>query len=117
MIKKIITIFAIMFLLISCYSHKIILNADKKSGKMIIEYNLNDDYFQLLSIAIENFANNDEEAIGIRIAEQVSNCTIIQPRFSGTTTPIDNQSPTTLILATGYKNPMQTYNQEPARKE
>ena len=61
MIKKIITIFAIMFLLISCYSHKIILNADKKSGKMIIEYNLNDDYFQLLSIAIENFANNDEE--------------------------------------------------------
>ncbi|MCK4796512.1 MAG: hypothetical protein KAT05_03980 [Spirochaetes bacterium] len=60
MVKKIIIIFGIMLLLISCYSHKIILNADKKSGKMIIEYNLNDDYFQLLSIAVDNFANESE---------------------------------------------------------
>ena len=62
------------------------------------------------------FANNNEDAIGIRIAEQVSDCTIVQPRFSHTTTPIDNHSPKTLILATGYKNPVQTENQKEARK-
>ena len=63
------------------------------------------------------FANNDEDAIGIRIAEQVSDCTIVQPRFSHTATPIDNHSSKTLILATSYKNPVQIDKQKEARKK
>ena len=59
----------------------------------------------------------DEDAIGIRIVEQVSDCTIIQPRFSGTTTPIDNHSSRTMILSTDYKNPVQTDRQKEARKK
>jgi len=51
---------------------------------------------------------NDGRGTGIRIAEGVSDCTIIQPRFSRTATEIDNRSPTTLILATGRKNPAAT---------
>ena len=61
MIKKIVTILTLMIILVSCYTQKITLNADKKSGKIEIEYNLDDDYFQLLSIAIENFTAEDEE--------------------------------------------------------
>jgi len=63
------------------------------------------------------FANNKEKATGIRIAEEVSDCTIIQPRFSRITTPIDNKSPKTLILASGFKNPVQDNNKKPARKD
>lgn len=62
------------------------------------------------------FANNDQDAIGIRIAEQVSDCTIVQPRYSHVATPIDNHSSKTLILATGYKNPVQIDKQKEARK-
>jgi len=43
------------FLIFSCYTQKVTLNADKKSGQVAVEYYLDDDYFQLLSIAIENF--------------------------------------------------------------
>jgi hypothetical protein len=55
MLKKLAVIFLIVILMFSCYSHKIILNSDKNSGQMIIEYTLDDDYFQLISIASENF--------------------------------------------------------------
>ncbi len=41
-------------ILTSCYNQTIILNSDKNSGKIVIDYNLDDDYFQLLSIASEN---------------------------------------------------------------
>ena len=48
---------------------------------------------------------NDGRGTGIRIGQGVGDCTIVQPRFSHTTTPIDNQSSSTLILATGFENP------------
>ncbi len=54
---KVIRFLFIIFIFIvslSCYNHTIILNPDKNSGKMIIEYNIDDDYFQLISIAAEN---------------------------------------------------------------
>ena len=53
-IKKLLYIFIFIVSLVSCYNHTIILNSDKNSGKMIIEYYLDDDYFQLVSIATEN---------------------------------------------------------------
>ena len=53
-IKKYLYISIFFILLISCYNQTIILNSDKNSGKMIIKYNLDDDYFQLVSIATEN---------------------------------------------------------------
>jgi hypothetical protein len=52
--KKFLYVFIFIILLVSCYKQTIILNPDKNSGKMIIEYNLDDDYFQLVSIAAEN---------------------------------------------------------------
>lgn len=61
--KKILLYILFLPLLISCYSQKIYLNADKKSGKMTIEYNLDDDFFQLLSIALENFSTDDDNYI------------------------------------------------------
>ena len=48
------------------------------------------------------FANDDRGATGIRIAKGVGGCTIVQPRYSHVTTPIDNQSSTTLILADDF---------------
>ena len=53
--------FIIVIALMSCYNHTIILNPDKNSGKMIIEYNLDDDYFQLVSIAAENIVVEGED--------------------------------------------------------
>ena len=53
-VKKFLLLFLFFIVLISCYNHTLILNSDKNSGKMIIEYNLDDDYFQLISIATEN---------------------------------------------------------------
>ena len=53
-VVKILLVLTIFIALLSCYNHTIILNSDKNSGKMIIEYNLDDDYFQLISIATEN---------------------------------------------------------------
>ena len=47
-------IFIALFVLCSCFNQKIELNADKKSGKMTIEYEINDEYFQLISIILSN---------------------------------------------------------------
>ncbi len=52
----------LVFCLTSCFNMKIDLNFDKKSGKMTIDYELNDDYFQLISIVMSN----------VQIAENVS---------------------------------------------
>jgi hypothetical protein len=52
---KIFLVLSAIALLFSCYSQKVILNGDRKSGQVIVEYNLDDDYFQLFSIAVENF--------------------------------------------------------------
>lgn len=51
------------FTTISCYTQKIELNEDKRSGKMTIEYYLNNDYFQLISIVASNFQYDDENYI------------------------------------------------------
>ena len=51
------------------------------------------------------FANGEESGTGIRIAKGVSSSTIVQPRFSRVQTPIDNQSPTTLVLASDFPTP------------
>ena len=40
--------------LTSCFNMKIDLNFDKKSGKMTMEYDINDEYFQLISIVMSN---------------------------------------------------------------
>ena len=52
---KALIILIISILLYSCYTQKVTLNEDRKSGQVVIEYNLDDDYFQLFSIAVENF--------------------------------------------------------------
>lgn len=44
-------------LFFSCYTQKIVLNSDKNSGELFIEYNLTDDTFQLLSFAFYEMAN------------------------------------------------------------
>lgn len=53
-ISHIIMVFAMMMALSSCFNMKIDLNFDKKSGKLTMEYDVNDEYFQLLSIVMSN---------------------------------------------------------------
>src|SRR4030042_6646660 len=53
--KMMILILPILFF--SCYTQKIVLNSDKNSGELFIEYNLTDDTFQLLSFAFYEMAN------------------------------------------------------------
>jgi len=60
-IFKISIIFIISFFLFSCYTQRVTLNEDKKSGQVIIEYNMDDDYFQLFSIAVENFNSMNDQ--------------------------------------------------------
>jgi hypothetical protein len=45
----------IVFSFFSCYTQRISLNPDKKSGQISVEYNMDDDYFQLFSIAVDSF--------------------------------------------------------------
>lgn len=60
--KMFISIITFIVILTSCYNQTIILNSDKNSGKIVIDYNLDDDYFQLLSIASENiFIENEKK--------------------------------------------------------
>ncbi|HPO50553.1 MAG TPA: hypothetical protein PLO89_09535 [Spirochaetota bacterium] len=54
MFRRLFLLFLPLFFLVSCYSHKIYLNADKKSGRMVIEYNLDNDYLSILSTALAN---------------------------------------------------------------
>jgi hypothetical protein len=56
-------ILLIPVLLVSCYTQTIILNPDKKSGRMIIDYQMDDDYLSILSTAMANFQNPDQEPI------------------------------------------------------
>ncbi len=62
-IKAASILFLFILLLTSCYTHKIILNPDNNSGTMTMEYTLDDDYFQLLSIALDNFGSENDEMI------------------------------------------------------
>ena len=52
--SKILLILSFVFCLSSCFNMKIDLNFDKKSGKLTMEYDVNDEYFQLLSIVMSN---------------------------------------------------------------
>ena len=52
--SKILLILLFVFSLSSCFNMKIDLNFDKKSGKLTMEYDVNDEYFQLLSIVMSN---------------------------------------------------------------
>ena len=61
MVKNMLCLILMLFLFFSCYSQKIVLNSDKNSGQMIIEYNLTDDTFQLLSFAFYEFASEENE--------------------------------------------------------
>ena len=63
MFKKIILLFIAVTFLVSCYSHKIYLNADKKSGRMVIEYQLDNDYLSILSTALANMQTTSSEPI------------------------------------------------------
>lgn len=63
MIKKIILLFSIVTILCSCYSHKIYLNSDKKSGKMVIDYELDNDYLSILSTALANMQSESSEPL------------------------------------------------------
>jgi hypothetical protein len=53
-------LFILLLTTVSCYKHTIVLNGDRKSGKMIVEYSMDDDVFQLLSIAMSNFSTDYE---------------------------------------------------------
>ncbi|OHD10626.1 MAG: hypothetical protein A2086_05545 [Spirochaetes bacterium GWD1_27_9] len=59
MLKKIL-LFTLTIFLFSCYSQKIYLNPDKKSGKMIIDYSLDSDYLSILSTALANFQSTTD---------------------------------------------------------
>ena len=52
--SKILLILSFVFCVSSCFNMKIDLNFDKKSGKLTMEYDVNDEYFQLLSIVMSN---------------------------------------------------------------
>jgi hypothetical protein len=58
--KKWILLIFLTFTLFSCYYQKITLNSDKKSGQIYIEYRLNDEYFQVLSVALSNFSSSSK---------------------------------------------------------
>ncbi|MBN2544398.1 MAG: hypothetical protein JXB50_01290 [Spirochaetes bacterium] len=60
MIKKMM-ILLLPVLFFSCYTQKIILNPDKNSGELFIEYNLTDDTFQLLSFAFYEMADDQNK--------------------------------------------------------
>jgi hypothetical protein len=62
MIKKISLLLLPLVLLFSCYTQKIVLNPDKNSGQIIINYSLTDDSFQLLSFAFFEMSANDPNA-------------------------------------------------------
>lgn len=64
--KKIIFILSLFFIF-SCYTQKIELNADKKSGKMTIDYYINNDYFQIISLVASNFQYDDANYIDTMI--------------------------------------------------
>ena len=65
MFKKVLSLVILLVLLSSCYTHKIYLNADKKSGKMIIDYTLDNDYLSILSTALSSIqtANDNQEPL------------------------------------------------------
>lgn len=48
--KTLLLIISTVFIMTSCYKQTIYLNSDKKSGSMIIEYSLDDDTFQMISM-------------------------------------------------------------------
>jgi hypothetical protein len=55
MFKKMFLLLIIVSTLVSCYTQKVYLDANKKSGKMVIDYNLDNDYLSVLSTALANF--------------------------------------------------------------
>ncbi|MBP7552118.1 MAG: hypothetical protein KA885_01725 [Spirochaetes bacterium] len=59
--KKFALIFIIATTLVSCFNLKIDLNADKTGGTMTMDYDINDDYFQLISIILSNIPMEDGE--------------------------------------------------------
>ncbi|HOV12784.1 MAG TPA: hypothetical protein PK771_00705 [Spirochaetota bacterium] len=63
MLKKLFLLFIAVTFLVSCYSHKIYLNSDKKSGRMVIEYQLDNDYLSILSTALVNMQTATSEPI------------------------------------------------------
>ncbi len=62
-LKHIVLFFGVLLLLSSCFSQKIFLNADKKSGRMVIEYTLDNDYLTILSTALANVPSEDGTTI------------------------------------------------------
>ncbi|HOJ65256.1 MAG TPA: hypothetical protein PLE45_12640 [Spirochaetota bacterium] len=66
-LAKIIFLISTIFLLFSCYTQKIELNADRKSGKMTIDYYINNDYFQIISLIASNFQYDNEDYIDVMI--------------------------------------------------
>ena len=50
-------------LLSSCYTQKIVLNADRKSGTMYLDYSFNDDDFEILSLILSAASMEDGEVI------------------------------------------------------
>ena len=62
-LKNIIIFFVALFLLSSCFSQKVFLNGDKKSGRMVLEYYLDNDYLTILSTALANIPTKDGSTI------------------------------------------------------
>jgi hypothetical protein len=61
MFRKIILLAILSLMLFSCYSHKIYLNSDKKSGRMVIDYSLDNDYLSVLSTALSSLQTGENE--------------------------------------------------------
>ena len=61
MFRKLVLFGIIIISLFSCYTHKIYLNSDKKSGKMVIDYKLDNDYLSILSTALSSISIGENE--------------------------------------------------------
>ncbi|MCG8568593.1 MAG: hypothetical protein MJB14_00500 [Spirochaetes bacterium] len=62
MLKKVTVFVIITLILTGCYTQKISLNNDKKSGTMVIEYQMDDDQFQVLSMALGSMQTDFSQA-------------------------------------------------------
>lgn len=74
--KRMFLVFTIVLVITSCYQHEIRLNSDKKSGTMTINYELDDDSFQIISLAMSQTDGQfdpmiliDEDYFKIKAAE------------------------------------------------
>jgi hypothetical protein len=107
MSKKFLAILPIIaMLLFSCYSQKIYLNQDKKSGKMVIDYTMDNDYLSILSTALVNFQSSSSNG---KIQKITPNALIDQKIFKDTFKDSEDVKLKTVSIKTSTVNKKSFY--------